>query len=113
MASNGLGMLFLEPLRNCAFRSDYVGTLPISVTLLLTPSSFVAGYCDEGSYFKREDVKKCWEAREFHPERQGKHPVFGGSGNGTGMIYDMSDFIYVENSTGTLYNGWHKDGKYF
>ena len=114
LAVNGVWMVFNETLRNAGFWSDYVGPLPINVALLLAPTSFVLGYCDHGSYFTREDVKGCWEARVRHSEKREFLRECGlGANTGTDLIYSMTDFIHVDSKAGTLYTGFSTSGTCF
>lgn len=101
----------VEPLKNSFFHSG--GNKNIDLSLLISPSSFIFGINDGGSYFKRPEIKQYWEARKKYPERH-KSPLKEiGFGVGTGLVYDLADFIYVENSSGTLYLGLNVPGKLF
>ena len=101
----------VEPLKNSFFHSD--GNEDINLSLIASPSAFVFGISDGGSYFKRPEIKQCWEARKKYPEKNKSHHKEIGFGVGTGLIYDFADLIYVENSSGTLYVGSKVPGKLF
>ncbi len=101
----------VEPLKNSFFHSE--GNKDINLSLLIAPSSFIFGINDGGNYFKRPEIKQYWEARKKYPERHKSPHKEIGFGIGTGLIYDLADLIYIENSSGTLYVGSKVPGKLF
>ena len=96
----------------------YSGVLdvPISLEMLLKPDSLLVGVCDGGCYFKRRDVKKCWEAKELHPEVFYRDKTVCDDGHTTGrhisvkyVIYPFSQFIYIDNDLGKVLIGLSGD----
>ncbi len=91
----------VEPLKNSNFYGSD-GIDKILFELYLSRNGLVASYNDGGSYFRREDVKDCWEKRMLHLE---KHPSVNeelGFGMGTDFIYTMADFIFIDTLHGSL-----------
>lgn len=101
----------VEPLKNSFFHSK--GNKDRYLSLIISPSSFIFGINDGGSYFKRPEIKQYWESRKKYPERHKSSLKEIGFGIGTGLVYDLADLIYVENSSGTLYLGSKVPGKLF
>jgi hypothetical protein len=93
----------VEPLKNANFHGGRKDK--IEFELFLSPLSLLASFNDGGTYFKRQEIKDAWESRVFFPERHEANVEGIGGGAGTMFIYELSDFIYVDTSMGTLYTG--------
>ncbi len=95
-----------EALKNCFYHGGDGITTKISLMTLLTPGAF--GYCfkDGGNYFKKQDIKEFWEGKRFHLEKHITRNKNIGYGLGTKIIYEVSDFIYVDTNDGTLFTGF-------
>jgi hypothetical protein len=94
----------VEPLKN----ANFYGSNSIDNVLfriLLSKYGFIASYNDGGSYFRRSDVKSCWENRTIHPEKHPKLNDAVGFGIGTGLVYSVADLIFVDTDNATLYTG--------
>lgn len=100
---NKISFFIGEPLKNANFYSG--NDKPIIFGIFLSEKGLVASYNDSGEYFKRQDVKHCWENKIKHPDKhkRGIHGV--GIGFGTGYIYNAASIIYVDDIAGTLYIG--------
>lgn len=94
----------VEPLKNANFHSDSENSM-IRFDLVLTPLVLAASYNDEGSYFRRQEVKEAWENKIVLPEKHKVDSKQVGYGAGTGFIYDLADLIHVDTDSGTLYIG--------
>lgn len=91
----------LEPLKNARFH----GRGKIDLTSFLAPEALVFSYSDEGDYFKKEENKRKWESRTKPGEKHQSKQREIGYGAGTTLIYQVSDLIYVDIRSGTLYTG--------
>jgi hypothetical protein len=93
----------LEPLKNanCHSTSDK----DIAFRIMMSRRGIVASYNDGGEYFKREDVKTCYENRVYHPEKHQSNIYGIGYGVGTQLMYSIADLIYVDKEKNTLYIG--------
>ena len=58
-------------------------------------------------------MKEAYEHRIYHPEKHHLEHRDVGFGFGTGIIYDLSNFIYVEIDTGTLFTGLSTSNEVF
>jgi hypothetical protein len=108
----GVFNFLLEPLKNANFYSNSLDKILFGV--MMSKKGLIALYNDGGEYFKKQDVKECYENRIKHPENFPPNRGKGtGYGVGTGLIYDLSDFIYVDTAKGTLYTGLSIENKVF
>ena len=103
--NNGLFNFLVEPLKNSNFYSLADSGREGVFELFLESKSLVAGYFDGGDYFKRKDVKECWENRIYHKEKRHVESDQVGYGIGTQLIYGIADLIFVDNLAGKLYTG--------
>lgn len=102
----------LEPLKNANFHGGKEKEHTIILGLYLSSLGLAASYFDGGSYFKRKEIKKCWEKRYHFPEKNKVANKEIGFGVGTGLIYNLADLIYVDLEQGVLYTGLSVGGKY-
>lgn len=98
-------MFIKEALKNV---NDH-GRMPLSLKVFLTPSRMVTGFRDSGDFYKDEKVKEKIESRKEFPQK----PQRIKEGRklcslGISEMYQMSDLIYVDTLTGTLYLGFKK-----
>ena len=108
--SPGMFNFLIEPIKNSNYYSLKESGKRGVFELFLSPKKLVAGYFDGGEYFKKKDVKDCWENRILHKERKSvelrkKGIKEIGFGIGTQKIYYIADFIFVDNLEGKLYTG--------
>jgi hypothetical protein len=101
----------LEPLKNAHVHSE--DHKKITFQTMMSTKGLVASYNDGGQYFKRLDVKNCYENRIKHPEKHKANIPGIGYGAGTMILYDLADFIHVDKNSGTLYAGLSIDNKVF
>ena len=99
-------------LENSRYYSDRPD-IPIELELLLADDFLLTGVYDGGDYFKREDVKICWERRKLHPETYFKSLTVCDDGHTTGRhlgvrnaIYPLADHIYVDTDIGKVILGF-------
>jgi len=104
-AVNGIFNFLVEPLKNANYHGCSTLDNPIKMGVFMTSQALVATYNDGGPYFKRQDVKEAYENKIPHPEKHKIEHKDVGFGFGTEIIYDLSDLIYVETITGTLFTG--------
>ena len=95
----------IEPLKNSNYYALKDTNNEGVFELFYSPKSFIAGYFDGGEYFKKEDVKECWENRIFHKEKANVNIKGIGHGVGTQIIYEFANFIFIDNLEGKLYTG--------
>ena len=73
--------------------------------IFLVPESTVVGCMDGGDYFTRPEIKQIWEekipVRSRVPQTSAESEF--GFNCGNGMIYSLTDAIYVDNGTGTIF----------
>ena len=119
LINNSLFFPISEALKNANFHGSS-SLEEVQSTLFLSRKALIWGLNDGGPYFKRPEVKKYWENREAFPE---KHvctenikelnlPKWG-YGVGTSAIYDNTDWIHIDNCSGTLYLGFFVPGNFF
>jgi len=104
-ANNGIFNFLVEPLKNANFHGGANAKNPIKFKVIMTPKALVASYQDRGSYFTRQDVKQAYEKRIQHSEKHHVENKEIGYGAGTVTIYELSELIHVETTTGTLFTG--------
>jgi hypothetical protein len=102
-ANLGIFNFLVEPLKNANYHGNSTPSNPIRLGIFLTPQALVASYNDGGLYFKRQDVKEAYENKIPHPEKHHLEQKDVGFGFGTEIIYDLSDLLYVETTSGTLF----------
>jgi len=105
-ANNQLWRLINETVKNGML---YGGRERVDVGIFLGMEGACFGFRDYGDYFKRDEVKKAWESRDYVSLRRkvqtritNGYFVCGG-GYGIGEIFNNSDIIQVDNSKGVLY----------
>lgn len=108
----GVWNLLVEPLKNANFYGSN-GVDDIRFEIMLSKNGVVATYNDGGTYFRREEVKQCWENRTKHPEKHDRVDKQLGAGLGMTIIYSVADFIFIDTTKGTLYLGLSINNKLF
>lgn len=103
--NSGMYNYLVEPIKNANYYSLRQSKQKGLFSIMMAPTRFVAQYCDGGDYFKRKDVKNCWEHKEYHPEKQPLEKGLTGYGIGRKFIFELSDFIFVDTTQGSLYMG--------
>lgn len=104
-ANNGIFNFLLEPLKNANYHGSPTKDNPIRLCIFLTPQALVTSYCDNGTYFTRQDVKEAYERKIPHPEKHRIKRKDIGGGAGTYLLYTHSDFIHIDTKTGKLFTG--------
>jgi hypothetical protein len=104
--------MLAEPMKNANFYSSN-DSHPLNVNIFMYPTGFVSSLCDGGIYFTNSEVKKSWESRKNNFESF--TPSIKGLGGGCGkmFIFELMDFIFVDNENNKLYTGITTKNKTF
>lgn len=79
--------------------------------IFISPTALISKHNDQGNYFKRTKIKQAWENKIKFPEKHKLETNRAGFGLGTGLIYKVADFIYVDTDKGNLYLGTNTNNK--